>query len=503
MKPSSSVISSEFAEGPLILSIDIGTSAVKILLFDHRGRAIEGVQCRSRMAVRTSTGGASEIDPDTLLEVVWQGIDTVLEKAGALAQKIAGVACCTLVGNVMGLDRSGKALTPIYTYADTRAEAAVDWLKTRYDEKACHHRTGCHFHSSYLPARFHWLGQTRPELMRQADRWLSIGEYLELRLFGQSSISYSVASWSGLLDRRQLVWDEQLLQDLPVDVSQLSPLVDLDFPKRGLQREFAMRWPQLARLPWFPACGDGAAANVGSGCTDPSRVALTMGTTSALRAVVDRDVQEIPEGLWCYLVDRRRSLPGGALSEGGSLFSWMRNTFTIQNPDSLEQTFRVRQPNGHGLTLLPFLSGERSPGWQGRARATIHGISMATTPLDIIQAGMEAVAYRIALVFQRLTQLLPQAVQITGGGGALRGSPAWTQIISDVMNRTIAVADIPEASARGAALLAFEALGILNDLKDIPVTIERTYEPDPGRHEIYQHALARHEELYEKLVQST
>jgi gluconokinase len=498
--PSSSIKSASSVKGPLILSIDIGTSAVKILLFDRLGRAVENIHWRSGFKIRTTTDGASEVDADELLDRVCKGIDSVLTVAGSLADEIAGVASCTFVGNILGVDRTGSASTPIYTYADTRAETSASWLKTVFDEKEIHHRTGCYLHSSYLPARFHWLGQTRPELIRQTERWLSIGEYLELKLFGQTSVSYSVASWSGMLDRRQLVWDEQLLQKLPIDASQISPLVDLDFPKRGLRRKYASRWPQLARLPWFPASGDGAAANVGSGCTGPSRVALTMGTTSALRAVLDRNIGQIPKGLWCYRVDRQRSLPGGALSEGGNLFSWMQRNLNLGNLGNLEMKLHMRPPNGHGLTVLPFLSGERSPGWQGSARATIRGISMATTPLDILHAGLEAIAYRIALVFQRLSLLLPDDVEVVAGGGALRSSPAWTRIIGEVLNRPIVMADIPETSARGAALLAFEALGILENLNDIPFIVERNYEPDPDRHEIYQSALKRHKELYNKLV---
>ncbi len=498
--PPSSVISANSVNGPFILSIDIGTSAVKVFLFDRLGREIENVNWRNSFEIRTTTDGASEVDADALLDVVGNGLDAVLAKAGALADDIVGVASCTFVGNILGIDRSGNPLTPIYTYADTRAESSTAWLKTAFDEAELHNLTGCRFHSSYLPARFHWLGQTRPEVIRRTERWLSIGEYLELKFFGQTSVSYSVASWSGLLNRRLLTWDEKLLQKLPIDATQLSPLVDIDFPRRGLRRKYAVRWPQLARLPWFPASGDGAAANFGSGCTGASRIALTMGTTSALRVVMDRDIRQIPAGLWCYRVDRQRSLPGGALSEGGNIFSWMKNTLNIKNPDGIESTLEMLPPNGHGLTLLPFLSGERSPGWQGNAKASIHGISMATTPQDIIHASMEAVAYRIALVFQRLSVMLPNDVQVVAGGGALRGSPAWARIICDVIDRPIVMADVPETSARGAALLAFEALGMLEHLNGIPFRIERIYEPDPVRHDIYQAALNRHKELYRQLV---
>lgn len=501
MQPTSSIIPAKLAEGPFILSIDIGTSAVKILIFDCRGRAIEDVQWRGPIKVRTSIDGASEVDADALLGVVWQGIDAVLAKAGSLAKVIAGVASCTFVGNIMGVDRSGKPLTPIFTYADTRAEQEVARLRAEFDEKEIHDRTGCHFHASYLPARFRWLGQSQPDLIRRTECWLSLGEYLDLKLFDQTAVSYSVASWSGLLDRHQLVWDEHLLQELPIDIAQLSSLVDSDFPKRGLRHEFSARWPLLVGLPWFPAIGDGAAANIGSGCISPSQVALTMGTTTAMRAVVNQTIEKIPAGLWCYRVDGRRSLPGGALSEGGSLFGWMQNTFQLKDPASLESSLKELPPDGHGLTLLPFLSGERSPGWRGQAKATIHGISQATSPLDILHAGMEAVAYRIGLVFERLSKLLPPEVQVIAGGGVMKSSSVWAQIISDVMNQPIAVADFPEATARGSALLALEALGALKELNDIQVAIKRTYYPDSGRHEIYQYALDRHKKLYQKLVQ--
>ena len=500
MELKSSVIAAHLVEGPLILSIDIGTSAVKVLLFDTMGRAVEGNQYRCAVALRTSRDGASEVAADELLDIVWRGIDTVLAKAGSLAPKMAGVAVCTFVGNIMGIDRKSNPLTPVFTYADSRAEKEAARLRTEVDESEIHDRTGCHIHSSYLPARFRWLANSRPDVFLQVDRWLSIGEYMEMVLFGETCVSYSVASWSGLLDRHQLIWDEPLLNKLPLEVARLSSIVDINTPKQGLRRKFASRWPALKRLPWMPAIGDGAAANIGSGCISPSRVALTMGTTTAIRAIAEQSIDHVPKGLWCYRIDGRRSLPGGALSEGGSLFAWIKNTFRLADPAEFEAELNFLPPDGHGLTVLPFLAGERSPGWQGNARATIHGISQATTPLEILQAGMEAVACRIALVFEILAKILPDDLRIVAGGGAIHNSPAWLQIITDVLGRTSAVAGIREVSARGAALLAFESLGVIRDLKDIPVFIDRTCYPDEERHEIYRKTIKRQQRLYEILV---
>ncbi len=332
--------------------------------------------------------------------------------------------------------------------------------------------------------------------------FVSIGEYLELKLFGEAAVTYSVASWSGLLNRSKLEWDRELMAGLPVRAEQLSPLTDARVPRRGLRPKFAARWPMLRDLPWFPAVGDGATANIGSGCVSPARVALTVGTTSALRVVLTDPPDHLPSGLWCYRVDGRRSLLGGALSEGGSVFAWMKATLQLENGPEFEDSVAGMEPDGHGLTVLPFLAGERAPGWAGHARATIHGLTLATTPRDILRAGLEAVAYRIALVFDLLRPVLPADPQVIASGGALLRSPAWLGIIADVLGRPVSVSQVQEASGRGSALLALEALGALAGLEDAPDFVSVARYPDAGKHARYRLAIERQEALYEKLVKA-
>ena len=487
-------------EGPFVLALDIGTSAVRAFLFDRWGRPVEGAGARRSYEIRTTTQGASEGNPDLLLNLTCRCIDRVMARSQALNQEVAGVGVCTFVGNILGVDERNRAITPIFTYADTRAEGEVAGLRAELDEEAVHDRTGCHFHPAYLPAFFRWFARAKPELFRQVARWVTLGEYLELKLFGETSVSYSVASWSGLLDRRRLVWDQPLLAALPVRAGQLSPLMDPNVPRRGLRPEFASRWPGLSRVPWFPAIGDGAAANIGSGCVSPDRIALTMGTTTALRAVIEHPVDHIPPGLWCYRVDGRRSLPGGALSEGGSVFAWMRENLKLGEPAQVEAALATMEPDGHGLTILPFFAGERSPGFRGDARATLHGLSLATSSIDIVRASLEAVAFRIALVYDLLRPLLPKDPEIVAGGGALLSSPAWLQIITDVLGRPIAASEVKEVSARGVAILALEALGLWKDLTEGPHFIGRTYRPNMDRHTRYLKAMDRQRFLYERMM---
>jgi len=495
-----STVNVKQAEGLLIVSIDIGTSSVRVALFDRMGRAIEGFEARRTHEFRTDAQGASEADPDFLLDLIFQCLDQVLAQIDRIPLPIGGVAVCSFVNNILGLDQNNRVVIPLTTYADTRSAGEVPGLRKDFEEERTHDRTGCHFHPSYLPARFRWLARSRPDLFRKSARFVSIGEYLELRLFGEAAVSYSVASWTGLLNRNALQWDRELLQGLPVRIEQLSCLTDVSRSRRGLRPEFSRRWPALREVPWVPAVGDGATANVGSGCVSPKRVALTVGTTSAMRVVLTARVESIPSGLWCYRVDGRRSLLGGALSEGGSVFAWMRSALRF-DLEGLEKKLSALEPDGHGLTVLPFFAGERAPGWAGHARATLHGISLATTPLHLLQASLEGIAYRIALVFELLRPLLPGDPQIVASGGAILSSPAWMQIMTNAIGRPVAASGVPEASERGSVLLALEALGIIPDLEQAPDFIGAVYEPDPRIHLRYQEAIARQKELYRKLVQ--
>ena len=488
------------AEPPFIITVDAGTSAVRAGAFDRLGRSIAGLDARRACTVRTTLAGAAEADPDNLFELVCECLDDVLARAGVLVWEVGAVGICTFVGNMMGMDAVGEPATPLLTYADTRSVSQVEGLRADFDEAAVHDRTGCYFHPSYWPAQLRWYAAAEPALFRRVHRWIAFGEYLELRLFGTAAASTSVASWSGLLNRRQLSWDEELLAGMPIGADQLSPLVDAADARCGLRSEFGLRWPALRDVPWFPALGDGATANVGSGCTSPTRAALTIGSTGAVRLITGGDIATVPRGLWCYRVDRRRSLPGGALSEGGNVFAWMRESLRMPDAAALEMAVGQMEPDCHGLTVLPFWAGERSPGWVGHARATVHGLTLATTPVDIWRAGLEAIAYRVALIVELLEGLLPCDGQIVASGGALVTSPAWLQIMADVLGRPVVASEVCEASSRGAALFALEALGALEDVGAVPAFLGRAYDPDGRRRERYASAIERQRALYNRLL---
>jgi gluconokinase len=478
----------------------VGTSSVRTELYDARGRRLRDVGEQLPTRLRTTPDGGAEMDADELFELTARTLDAALSRSTQVHEAIAGVAMSTFWHGVLGIGSDGRPTTPVMIWADSRSGDAMGELRARLDERAVHARTGCVLHWSYWPAKLLWLSQTDAAAFRRTRTWLSFGEYFHLRLFGRTVCSLSMASGTGLFDQNRRAWDANVLAAVGISAEQLAPLGDLDESLHGPLREYAERWPPLRDVPWYPALGDGACSNVGSGCVTRERMALMVGTSGALRVAWRGDRATIPWGAWCYRADGRRFVMGGALTNGGNLFAWMRDVLKLGSIAAAEQELAGMEPDTHGLTVLPFLAGERSPGYAAEARAAILGLTLATRPIDILRAGLEAVALRFALIHDILCAEVPEAREIVATGGALLKSPAWVQIMADALGRPIVTSGEPEGSSRGAALLALEALGAVPDVARVPAALRRVYEPDPDRHDRYRAAQERHRRFYRELV---
>jgi gluconokinase len=483
-----------------ILAVDVGSSSVRCSLYDARGDLVERGGEGFRHGFVATRDGGSTMDTDELCDQVFAALDEMHTRIEEGAGSVAGVGLTTFWHSVLGLDQLGHPTTPLFTWADSRAAGAARELREQLDGAAVHRRTGCVLHSSYLPAKLLWASRSYPEAFEKTERWVSPGEYLNLRLFGEAKVGSSMASGTGLFDQNRRVWDEEVLNVLPIREDQLSPISDE--PSRGLRGEWARRWPALADVPWFPAVGDGACSNVGSGCTGRDRLALMVGTSGAMRVLWKADSVEVPEELWCYRPDPSRFVAGGALSNGGNLVEWVRKTTRLPDPGATEKLLAGMEPDAHGLTFLPLLAGERAPGWADGANGTIAGLSMATQPVEILRAAMEAVALRFALIARIVDGAFPEGSksrEVIATGGGLLHSPAWTRIMADALGRPVTASAVPEASSRGVALITFEALGG-SPIEEVGAPLGETYEPDLSRHAIYEEALDRQRGLYETVI---
>ena len=485
------------ASDQLVVALDIGTSSVRALLFDATGAQVPGVEVHLPYPARVAPDGTYEADAGKLFGLVATAVDNLLREAGPRRRKrICAVGVSTFWHGILAADAHGHPLTPVYLWGDTRCREQADRLRSRLDADAIHQRTGCIVHTTYWPAKLAWLRVIRPELFsRPAVRWLSFWDLVHQRLFGAPVTGVSMASGTGLLDLAG-GWDSELLEFLGLGEDNLA---EIGVAGSGLLHQYAVRWPELAAVPWVCAAGDGALANFGSGCVRKSQRALTVGTSAALRVLYrGRPPGRVPDGLWCYRLDSRRVVVGGAMSNGGNLYAWMTHTLAA-NTDQLEFRLRKMKPTGHGLTFLPLLAGERSLGFATHATGALAGLTQATTPDDIVRAGLEAIGIEIARVNTRLDEAVPPAVRIVANGAGLLSSSAWMQIMADAVGRPVAESKAREASSRGAALFALEHLGLV-DGDRLPAEVGRVYRCNQNAHRTYAVATRKQEGLYKVLI---
>lgn len=439
------------ANKQLILAIDVGTSSVRAAFYDHAGKMVRGSLVKNERKLTTTTDGGSEIDADKAFKQIVAVIDEALKATDLSKVEITHVATTSFWHSLVGIDAAGKATTPVLSWADNRSRDLVATLREDLDEKACHNRTGARFHSSFWPAKLLWFRKTSPDVWRNTAKWLSFSDYVGLRLSGITATSISMASGTGIFDTRKIAWDSQMQHYIKLKASQLPEISEKSF---RLNSTFAKRWPALSSAKWLPVVADGAANNVGSGCTTKDTAALMIGTSGAMRVVYEGEPPaNIPNGLWCYRIDRKRVVLGGALSDGGGLYDWLNAILAL--PKDAEAVIAKRKLGSHGLTFEPYLAGERSTGYNEFASGSISGIRTATTAVDILQAGMEAVGYRFAEIHRQL-ESVTKINTIVASGGALAASPVWTKMIAAILERKLTPSKEPEASLLGAVLLAKE-----------------------------------------------
>lgn len=425
---------------PALLAIDLGTSSVRTALFDGQLRPLAGSSARAAYRVRHSVDHGAELDPEALLRATRK---CLLQTRLRTKKPVRTIAGSGFWHSLLGLDRDGKPLTPVFTWADARSSEDAARLREELDERAFQQRTGCMLRASFWPAKLLWLRRTQPRLFRRVARWVSPAEWIFEQLFGLTACSHSMASGTGLYDLARRDWNEVLLQTCGLTRSQLNPLRD----------EVAVE-----ELSVYPAIGDGAAGNLGSGAARPGIVAINVGTSAAVRAISSPKVK-LPFGLFRYVVDEQRSLLGGAVSNAGNLRAWCLREFRLpKGKAAIEKLLRQPATGESRLTILPCWVRERAPTWPEQLDGAIYGLTQATTAPDLLRAATAAVCHRLADILEELETAVGPTKRIVVSGGILQ-SPASLQILADALGRDLECSVNQEASLRGAAVHALEMAG--------------------------------------------
>jgi len=493
----------------LILGIDLGTTACKAVIVDLSGRVIS----TATTTYPVHTPHPSWIEQDA--EEVWQGMVSAVQHAvhneAFSPERIAAVSFSAAMHGLMLLDKSGRPLTRCLIWADRRSLPQAQRVQRESDAHALYLRTGCPVQPLFWLSKLLWLQEQCPQVFATTSKCVTIKSYIIQRLIGRYVLDLSNASATGLLNTHTLTWDSDILQMVGLEPTQLPELVLPEEMLGTIVPHGADAFGLLPDTVLVAGGGDGGLANLGVGAVEPGQVASSIGTSGAVRTVVQQPRFDARERTWCYVLSRGTWFVGGAINNGGVVYQWLGNQLwppgakgTAQSRDLyklLDNCAAQITPGAEGLIFLPFLLGERNPGWRTNARGILFGLSTHHTYKHIVRATVEGVALRLYSILQVLEDLLGNIHEIRVTGG-LAHSSLWMSILADVYGYPLSIPKTQQSSALGAVFLAMKALGHIRHWVDVRqfVTIERIQQPDYNNHQLYLRLYKLSQQLYQDVA---
>src|SRR5260221_8255067 len=485
-----------------IIGIDIGTTNTKAVAFTDEGVVLGSAGVS--YPIFSEVEGQHELDPDQLLEAVLSALREVRKKSASLAG-LAGISFSCAMHSLIVVDEAGKPLTRAMTRADLRPARYAKTLKDSAAGRRIYRQTGVPVHAMSPLCKLLWLKDAEPALFGQAARFISIKEYIWWHLFGEYKVDHSIASATGLLDIRSFGWYTESLEVTGTRPGQLSDLVPCTYTATALLPEFrSLGLPE--GLPFIIGSSDGCLANLGSSAVKPGETALTIGTSGAIRMTAPAPEYDVRERIFSYILTDRHYVCGGATNNGGNVIQWYtdgvlgRKGAVDGSLDNWVKEADTVPPGCEGLVFLPYLRGERAPVWDANAKGVFFGVRSIHEQRHFMRAILEGISYSLYQVGASLEETLGPIQHIYASGGFTR-SKTWLQLIADVFVKKVYVTGAADASAIGAAMMGFYALGIISDLEATArrVKVVETYEPDAGRHAVYQENFGIFTELYNRL----
>jgi gluconokinase len=486
---------------PLVLGVDIGTTSTKVAAYAPDGTSV--ASATSGYPLEEPQPGYAVQAPEAIVTAVRDCIRGVVADVGARA--VAGLSFSAAMHGLVGLDADRKPLTPLVTWADTRARPQAERLREQSAGRALHRRTGTPLHPMSPLPKLVWFAEEEPELFDQARHWMGVKEYVVLQLSGELVMDHSMASGSGLMELDALAWDEEALSLSGLDAERLPALVPTRAVLPRLLPAVADDLGLDAHTPLVVGAGDGPSANLGLGAVRPGVAACSIGTSGALRVMVDKPTVDPQGQVFCYALTEHRWVVGGAINNGGVVIDWTGDALAPDlGDDAQEQLLALASdaPVGSGgLLMLPYLLSERAPHWSALPRGAYVGLTRGHERKHLVRAALEGVAQQLALVLASMREAGLEVDQVRATGGFTR-SDFVRQLLADVLGVAIGVPAGHDGSGLGAALLGMEALDLVEsiDVAEELVRIEQEVQPDPRAAATYASLLSVHAGLYDALV---
>lgn len=471
------------------IGIDIGTTSTKAVAFSTNGKVL--AQQSIGYPITHPQENRSEQNPNEILEAL---INCLSNIAKFLPQdNPVLISFSAAMHSLILMDKNDNPLTNCIIWADNRASELAVKLKETATGKSFYYTSGVPIHAMSPFCKLCWFKENENLLFSNTAKFIGIKEYVFLRLFGKYIIDTSIASATGLLNTNLLQWDENILSYAGIDTKKLSvivPTTNLEY----LPPNSTSSLSAFQQTAFVIGSSDGALANLGSGATVEGSMAITIGTSSAVRVVTKQPVTDNNIRTFCYHLSGKQYIIGGASNNGAIVLQWLKEKI-LQNNSPYKQfisTAETITPGSDGLLLLPYILGERAPLWNSNARGAFWNLSIEHTAAHLVRAALEAIVYNTFCIGKILME--KTTVNIIYANGGFADSAFWVQLLADMFNLPVIVPAMEESSAFGAVIIGLQAL-------EIPATFDlpegKKYYPNASNHAIYLRQCNKMERLYE------
>ncbi|WP_211750028.1 gluconokinase [Paenibacillus sp. Marseille-Q4541] len=482
-----------------MIGIDIGTTSTKAVLFEKNGQVV--AKASEEYPLLTPFPDSAVQNPDEIMDAVVHTVKAIMSQSRIPAEQVMFASFSSAMHSFIAMDANGLPLTPCITWADNRSNVWARKLKEELNGHEIYRRTGTPIHPMSPLSKLLWLRNEQENVFNQAVKFISIREYVTFKLFNQYVVDHSIASATGLFNLEELDWDKEALQVAGITPDHLSALVPTTHVLTGLDTHYAKEMGLSPSTPFVVGASDGVLSNLGVGAIRPGEVAATIGTSGAIRTVVDKPVTDVKGRTFCYALTENHWVVGGPVNNGGMIFRWVRDEMAaseietakrlgISSYDVLTRIAERVAPGADGLLFHPFLSGERAPLWNPDAKGSFFGLTLQHKKEHMIRAVLEGVIFNLYTVLLAMKEQMGQPSRILATGGFAR-SPLWRQMMADIFDQEVVVPESFESSCLGAVVLGLYATGNADSLEIVSSMVGTTHAHSPiqGQVEVYQELL--------------
>lgn len=475
----------------LYIGVDLGTSAVKLLLMDEKGKIHNIVS--KEYPLSFPHPGWSEQNPQDWKEQSLAGIKELI--ADADKSQIAGISFGGQMHGLVVLDENDEVIRPAILWNDGRTTKETDYLNEVIGKDKLSKYTANIAFAGFTAPKILWMKEQEPENFAKINKIMLPKDYLAYVLSGVHCTDYSDASGMLLLDVEHKCWSKEMLEICNVKEEQLPTLYESYEVVGNVKPEIAEELGIPASVKVIAGAGDNAAAAVGTGTVGEGRCNISLGTSGTIFISSKKFGVDEHNALHSFdHADGYYHLMGCMLSAASCNKWWMEEI--LKTKEYAKEQEQIHKLGENNVFYLPYLMGERSPHNDPKARATFIGMTMDTTREDMTQAVLEGVAFglRDSLEVARSLGIQIERTKICGGGAK---SSLWKKIVANVMNLKVDVIESEEGPGYGGAILAAvgcKEFASVEEATEKLVKIVDTVEPDAE-------LVAKYEERYQKFKQ--